>query len=280
MLFRSWGDVIQHRFATDGELDGHALGNLLIVALWQILEDPVEGLDQMAELLGARGRVLPMALDPLDIEARVVGADGQARTVSGQYQVATAEGRVEDVRLTPPRPRVPADVLEAIGRADWVILGPGSWYTSVLPHLMIPEIAEAIARSPARRAIITNLSVGAQEAEGMTSLDMLEVLLAQAGDCRFDALVADPTTLEDALDLAEAARARGLRTLLRQVSVGDGTPRHDPVRLAAAYRDLFDDAFGDVEPGTDRAEPRLGRMHRTTRASAPGTEEDDHGAHG
>ena len=106
-----WGDVIQHRFATDGELDGHALGNLLIVALWQILEDPVEGLDQMAELLGARGRVLPMALDPLDIEARVVGADGQARTVSGQYQVATAEGRVEDVRLTPPRPRVPADVL-------------------------------------------------------------------------------------------------------------------------------------------------------------------------
>ena len=275
-----WGDVIQHRFATDGELDGHALGNLLIVALWQILEDPVEGLDQMAELLGARGRVLPMALDPLDIEARVVGADGQARTVSGQYQVATAEGRVEDVRLTPPRPSVPADVLEAIGRADWVILGPGSWYTSVLPHLMIPEIAEAIARSPARRAIITNLSVGAQEAEGMTSLDMLEVLLAQAGDCRFDALVADPTTLEDALDLAEAARARGLRTLLRQVSVGDGTPRHDPVRLAAAYRDLFDDAFGDVEPGTDRAEPRLGRMHRTTRASAPGTEEDDHGAHG
>src|SRR5699024_11199605 len=62
----SWGDVIQHRFATEGDLDGHALGNLLIVALWQILEDPIEGLDQMAELLGARGRVLPMALDPLD----------------------------------------------------------------------------------------------------------------------------------------------------------------------------------------------------------------------
>ncbi len=275
-----WGDVIQHRFATEGELDGHALGNLLIVALWQILEDPIEGLDQMAELLGARGRVLPMALDPLDIEARVVGADGTARTVSGQYQVATAEGRVEDVRLIPPRPRVPSDVLEAIGRADWIILGPGSWYTSVLPHLMIPEIAEAIASSPAKRGIITNLSVGAQEAEGMTSLDMLEVLLAHAGDCRFDALVADPTTLEDALDLAEAAQERGLRTLLRQVSVGDGTPRHDPVRLAAAYRDLFDDAYGDVERGADRRSLRRERSHRTTGAAAPRTEEDTHGADG
>ena len=275
-----WGDVIQHRFATDGELDGHALGNLMIVALWQILEDPVEGLDQMAELLGARGRVLPMALDPLDIEARVVGADGSARTVSGQYQVATAEGRVEDVRLIPPRPRVPVDVLEAIGRADWIILGPGSWYTSVLPHLMIPEIAEAIAASSARKGIITNLSVGAQEAEGMTSLDMLDVLLARAGDCRFDALVADPTTLEDVLELAEAAQQRGLRTLLRQVSVGDGTPRHDPVRLAAAYRDLFDDAYGDVERGDDRSASRRKRPHRTTRGTDPRTEEDTHGADG
>src|SRR5699024_6387578 len=233
-----WGDVIQHRFATDGDLDGHALGNLLLVALWQILEDPTEGLDQMAELLGARGRVLPMALDPLDIEARVRGADRELRTASGQWQVATAEGRVEAVRLIPARPRVPQYVIAALGRADWIIVGPGSWYTSVLPHLMIPEIAEAIRTSPARICITTNLSVGAQEAEGMTSQDMLEVLVNASQGCRFDALLADPTTLGDALELAEDARSRGIRTLLRQVSVGDGTPHHDPVRLAAAYRDL------------------------------------------
>ncbi|NMA76200.1 MAG: uridine diphosphate-N-acetylglucosamine-binding protein YvcK [Actinomycetales bacterium] len=272
-----WGDVIQHRFSTDGDLDGHALGNLLIVALWQILEDPIEGLDQMAELLGARGRVLPMALEPLDIEAQVRGADGRRRTVSGQWQVATAEGRVESVRLIPARPKVPQDVIDALGRADWIIVGPGSWYTSVLPHLMIPEIAEAIRTSPARRCITTNLSVGAQEAEGMTSLDMLDVLLERAQDCRFDALLADPTTLGDALELAEEAQSRGIRTLLRQVSVGDGTPHHDPVRLAAAYRDLFDDAYGDVEPA--HAE-HGGTQHRTSGASAPTTEEDLHGSDG
>ncbi|MEE1617520.1 gluconeogenesis factor YvcK family protein [Brachybacterium sp. J153] len=253
-----WGDVIQHRFQTDGELDGHALGNLLIVALWQILDDPVEGLEQMAALLGARGRVLPMALDPLDIEADVRGADGTLRTISGQWQVATAEGRVEEVRLDPPRPRVPEEVIEAIQRADWVIVGPGSWYTSVMPHLMIPEIAEALRTTPARRCITTNLSSGAQEAEGMTSLDMLDVLLEIAPGIRFDALLADPSVLEDALGLAEAAGQRGIRALLRQVSVGDGTPHHDPVRLAAAYRDLFDDAYGDVEPAPTPEEDRHG----------------------
>ncbi|MGP9682244.1 MULTISPECIES: gluconeogenesis factor YvcK family protein [unclassified Brachybacterium] len=276
-----WGDVIQHRFATDGELDGHALGNLMIVSLWQILGDPIEGLDQMAELLGARGRVLPMALEPLDIEADVRGTDGQLRTVAGQWQVATAEGRVEQVRLDPPRPRVPEAVLEAIGRADWIIVGPGSWYTSVLPHLMIPEIAEAIRTSPARRCITTNLSVGSQEAEGMTSLDMLEVLLEQAGDCRFDALLADPTTLDDALELSEAAEARGIHTLLRQVSVGDGQPHHDPVRLAAAYRDLFDDAYGDVEPNpSTRGDAASATPYSATMADAPSNEEDLHGTDG
>src|SRR5699024_1375362 len=145
----------------------------------------IEGLDQMAELLGARGRVLPMALDPLDIEARVRGADGELRTVSGQWQVATAEGRVEDVRLITDRPRPPQAVMEAVGRAASIVVGLGCWYTSVLPHLMIPERAAASRTSPARICITTNLSVGAQEAEGMTSQDMLEVLVNASQACRF-----------------------------------------------------------------------------------------------
>src|SRR5690625_6067295 len=118
----------------------------------------------MAELLGARGRVLPMALAPLDIEADVRGEDGQLRIISGQWQVATCEGRVEEVRLTPARPRVPDAVIEAIQRADWVIVGPGSWYTSVLPHLMIPEIAAAIRSTSARDRKRTRLNAGHQAA--------------------------------------------------------------------------------------------------------------------
>uniref|UniRef100_UPI00404924C6 hypothetical protein n=1 Tax=Brachybacterium sp. GPGPB12 TaxID=3023517 RepID=UPI00404924C6 len=144
---------------------------------------------------------------------------------------------------------------------------------------MIPEIAEAIASSPARKGIITNLSVGAQEAEGMTSLDMLDAARPRGG-----------LPLRRPRRRSDHPRGRprprrggagaGARTLLRQVSVGDGTPRHDPVRLAAAYRDLFDDAYGDVERGDDRSASRRKRPHRTTRGMDTRTEEDTHGADG
>ncbi|MCL6423379.1 uridine diphosphate-N-acetylglucosamine-binding protein YvcK [Brachybacterium sp. JHP9] len=248
-----WHDVIQHRFATDGELSGHALGNLLIVAMWQIMDDPIAGLDQVGELLGARGRVLPMALEPLDIEATVRFEDGSSRLVRGQAQVATAPGRVEEMRLIPEDPAVPAEVLEAIARADWVILGPGSWYTSVLPHLRVPQIAEALRTTSARCAVIMNLSSGAHEIAGMGSRDLLQAVIDQAPGVRIDALIADPTALPDALDLAEFAEGLGIQALLRQVSVGDGTPTHDPVRLAAAYRDVFEGAYGDVDDDRRRS---------------------------
>lgn len=248
-----WGDVIQHRFSTSGELDGHALGNLMLVTLWQILDDPIAGLDQMGELLGIRGRVLPMALEPLDIEADVRADDGSVRLVQGQWQVATCAGRVESVRISPDRPRVSQEVIAAIHDADWIIVGPGSWYTSVLPHLMIPEIAEAVRTSAARRCITMNLTAGVQETEGMSSSDLLDVLMQYAPGTRFDAMIADPTSLEDAIQLAQSAERLGIRTLLRQVSVGDGSATHDPVRLAAAYRDIFDGVYGDVEPDPSTA---------------------------
>jgi uncharacterized cofD-like protein len=249
-----WHDAVQHRFVTEGDLDGHALGNLMIVAMWQILDDPIAGLDRIGELLGARGRVLPMALDPLDIEAQVAFADGTRGTVRGQAHVAKVPGRVEAMRLIPERPRVPQEVLSAIAEADWVIVGPGSWYTSVLPHLQIPEIAEALRTTRAHRCVVMNLSSGGEEIEGMRSQDLLRVLLDSAPETSFDTVIADPTALEDAVELAEFARTRGIRTLLRQVSVGGGVPVHDPVRLAAAYRDVFDGVYGDVEGTQDEGE--------------------------
>ena len=71
---QTWARVLQHRFESEGEMDGHSMGNLLIVTLWELLHDHVDGLDWVAGLLGARGRVLPMALTPLDITAEVRGA--------------------------------------------------------------------------------------------------------------------------------------------------------------------------------------------------------------
>lgn len=242
----TWRDVVQHRFESDGEMRGHALGNLLIVALWQLLDDPIAALDYVGALLGVRGRVLPMALEPLDIEANVDFGDRES-VIRGQAELATTDGRVSHVRLIPPVPTVPAEVLEAVREADWLIIGPGSWYTSVIPHLLAPQLREAIVESKARRCLTMNLSSGVHETVGLTCADLLDVVFDYAPELTFDAVIADPTALEDGgIALAERARAHGMRALLRQVSVGTGEALHDPLRLAAAYRDVFDGAFADL----------------------------------
>jgi len=244
---RLWRDVLQHRFESEGALDRHAVGNLLIVALWEILGDPVAGLDWVGRLLGARGRVLPMAAVPLRIEADVVGADGRTRLVDGQSHVAVAKGRVAQVRLDPPRPPACPEALDAVREADLVVLGPGSWYTSVLPHLLVPELHEALVTSRARTIVTLNLQperIG--ETLGMPVTDHLAALAEHAPDLHVDAVVVDPGAVEDVDLLAERCAAMGARMLLRQVGRGDGTAQHDPLRLAAAYRDVVDGFYGDV----------------------------------
>jgi uncharacterized cofD-like protein len=247
---RLWRDVLQHRFASDGPLDNHAVGNLLIVALWELLGDPVAGLDWVGRLLGARGRVLPMAAVPLRIEADVVGPDGRARLVEGQSHVAVARGRIAQVRLDPPEPPACAEAVEAVMAADVVVLGPGSWYTSVLPHLLVPELHRALITTPARVIVTLNLSpepVG--ETADLPVTEHLAVLRDHAPDLRIDAVLVDPSAVDDLDALAGRCAAIGARMLVRQVGRGDGTARHDALRLAAAYRDVVDGFFGDVDAG-------------------------------
>src|SRR5918998_125681 len=141
---RTWADVLQYRFEGDGGLRGHALGNLLMVGLWERLGDPVAGLDMAARPLGAEGRVLPMASVPLEIEADVIGVDAarpdEVSQVRGQAKVATTPGEVSAVRLMPTDPPACLESVEVVMEADWIVLGPGSWFTSVIPHLLVPKL--------------------------------------------------------------------------------------------------------------------------------------------
>ncbi|WP_069385986.1 gluconeogenesis factor YvcK family protein [Cellulosimicrobium cellulans] len=242
---RTWSSLLQHRFTSEGDLDNHAVGNLLIVALWELLDDPVAGLDWVGRLLGARGRVLPMAAVPLGIEADVRTGDA-LETVVGQSRVAVTHGRIEQLRLVPSDPPACPEAVEAVEAADWVVLGPGSWYSSVMPHLLVPELARALHETRARRCVTLNLSSDTGETYGLSATDHLEALHKHAPGLRIDAVVADPSAVEDTDQLARTAATMGARLLLRQVRLGDGTARHDALRLAAAYRDVFDDFLGDV----------------------------------
>ena len=157
----------------------------------------------------------------------------------GQVAVATTSGRVDAVRLLPPDPPACAEAVAAIRAADWVVLGPGSWFTSVLPHLMVPELAEALRTTAARRCVTLNLTPQEGETEGFSAAAHLEVLAAHAPGLRIDAVLADPSSTDAGSSLAEVADELGATLLLREVAVPGGSAVHDPLRLAAAYRDLF-----------------------------------------
>jgi uncharacterized cofD-like protein len=238
-----WRDVLQHRFAGEGPLGGHAVGNLLIVSLWDLLGDTVGGLDLVGRLLNARGRVLPMASVPLNIEANVMGADpGQPfeiTTVVGQAEVATTAGRVLSVRLNPQEPPACDQAVEAIHSADWVILGPGSWFTSVIPHLLVPGIHDALVNTSAKRVLTLNLVMNTVETVGFSAKNHLEVLAAHAPELRLDVVLADPEIVGDEALLRRVARDMGAELVLANVGDQGRLGQHDSLRLAAAYRDII-----------------------------------------
>jgi uncharacterized cofD-like protein len=240
----TWREVMQHRFASAGEMDGHALGNLLIVALWQVCGEATPALDWVGRLLGARGRVLPMSEVPLDVEADITReVDGHAwhTTVHGQRRVAVTGGRVEAIRLNPAAPPACPDAMAALEAADWIIFGPGSWYTSVIPHLLVPDLAAAIAASAARRMVTLNLAPQRGETPGYTAADHLAALHAYAPTMGFDVIIVDPSAAGDLGALRALAAERGGRVLVRAVRSADGSAAHDPMALAGAYRDGFAD---------------------------------------
>jgi uncharacterized cofD-like protein len=241
----TWSRVIQHRFTGDSELGGHSVGNLLIVALWELLGDSVQGLEWVGRLLGAHGRVLPMASVPLDLAAEVEGADparpDAISVVRGQVACATTPGRVRSMSLVPADPPACPEAAAAIREADWVVLGPGSWFTSVLPHLLVPGLARALLDTAARRIVVLNLAPQPGETEGFSPHAHLEVLASHAPELVIDVVLADAAAAAGTTaELEKAAALLGGRLLLGDLAVGDGSPRHDPRRLAGAFAQIFE----------------------------------------
>lgn len=240
---RTWSEVIQHRFRSEGELHGHAVGNLLIVALWELLGDSVAGLDWVGQLLGAHGRVLPMSSVPLDIAAEVEGVHPdrphEITTVRGQVACASTRGRVRSISLLPESPPASPEAVTAVREADWVVFGPGSWFTSVLPHLLVPELATALVETEARKVVALNLSPQRGETDGFAAHTYLEVLAGHAPKLRLDFALADPSVVEDAARLRDTARSMGGHLVLADIAAVDGSPRHDHDRLAAAFDRIF-----------------------------------------
>lgn len=156
-----WTRTVQHRFGGTGALAGHSVGNLILAGLTEVLGDPVAALDEVARMLRITGRVLPMSPIALDIEADVSGLEADprvSRCIRGQVAIATTPGKVRRVRLIPSDPPASPEATSAIEHADVVVLGPGSWFTSVIPHVLVPELREALVYTRARKVLVLNLA--------------------------------------------------------------------------------------------------------------------------
>ncbi|GAB3882602.1 gluconeogenesis factor YvcK family protein [Terrabacter terrigena] len=239
----TWRDVLQHRFAGAGELQGHALGNLMIVSIWELLGDTVKGLDLVGRLLGARGRVLPMAAEPLEIVAEIRGHDpdrpDDTVEVRGQHRVASSPGIVSSIGIVPTCPEPCHEALAAVGAADWVMLGPGSWFTSVMPHLLVPDLVDALVATPAKRLLNLNLEVHKGETRDFRAEDHLASFAANAPELRLDVVLADPSVVPDGASLRAAAADLGAELVIAPVAARNEPGVHDPLRLAAALRDVI-----------------------------------------
>lgn len=223
-----WARAFEHRFE-EGDLAGHALGNLVIAALFETLGDPVAALDEAARLVGTAGRVLPATT-----ESVVLKADVDGRPVEGQVAVATARGRIRRVELVPSDvPVVPAAVA-AVAAADQVVLAPGSLYTSVLAALCVEALRDAVRVTPARVVQVGNLRPQVPETLGLDAADHVAAVFDHGA--RVDAfLAADPGEL--AIDVG---RFGLLGTDVVRADVADaGAAEHDPDRLAIALAALL-----------------------------------------
>lgn len=239
----TWQRLLQHRYPGDGALSGHAVGNLVITALTDLEGGIVPALDVVGRLVGARGRVLPASCEPLEIVAQVVGLDpadpGHVTEVVGQVAVARTEGAVCALVLHPEDPPACPEAVQAVLDADFVVLGPGSWFTSVMTHLLVPELRDALVKTAAHRVITLNLAPQEGETDGFSPESHLEALASHAPEMVTDVVIADVDTVLDSRGLMSLVESAGGRLVLAPVAMGDGTPRHHPGRLATVYAQIM-----------------------------------------
>jgi uncharacterized cofD-like protein len=240
------GELLQYRFGSDeGSLAGHAVGNLLITAMYAIDEGDFEAaVREMNRVLAVRGRVVPVSGSPVTLHARL--RDGAE--VTGQSRVAKMRG-IEHVWLEPADVRAGRDAVRAIAEADLVILGPGSLYTSLLAAILVPELRAALAATPAPRVYVANVATQAGETEGYDLADHVEALAAHGVADLVDVVLANNHLAAGGPDAElgypvklrwpPVGATRRPRLALDDVVDPANPHHHDPGLLAAALVRLF-----------------------------------------
>jgi uncharacterized cofD-like protein len=178
-------ELFQYRFRAGDGLTGHSFGNLFLTAMNDITGNLEQAIAASSEVLAVRGRVLPATLSDVRLWAEL--ADG--RRIEGESSITAAQGTIVKIGCTPEHPPALPRVVQAIREADYIIIGPGSLYTSVIPNLLVPEIAEAIAQRKVPRIYVCNIMTQPGETQGYSVADHIQAIDEACGQRLFDAVL-------------------------------------------------------------------------------------------
>lgn len=237
--------LLQYRFGEGqiGErsvLRGHAFGNLLLAALVGLTGSFEEALRSAQRVLAIRGRVLPSTLDPVTLMADVVTAEGRHQIVAGESAIPKTGGKIEQVFLDPMEARAYPAAVRAIFQADLIVIGPGSLFTSILPNLLVPDLAGALASAPARKVYVCNVATQAGETDGFDVADHVAVLHQHVSPHCIDVVLANenvgvPLEPGSQTVFVQPAAMAEAQVAVKLVDLVDETRpwRHDSDKLAA-----------------------------------------------
>ncbi|MEL3973722.1 YvcK family protein [Rossellomorea oryzaecorticis] len=244
--------MFQHRFETENELSGHALGNLIIAALASITGDFVHAIQEMSRVLNVKGKVLPSANQSVILNAEM--EDGTI--VTGESTIPKAGKKIERVFLKPDNIKPLAETIRVLKEADLIVMGPGSLYTSIIPNLLVPGIGEAVCQSKAKKLYICNIMTQMGETLGYTASDHVEALYKHMDASCIDAILVNnkqvPDDVQARYDEEQASpvhfdmdrlNSMGLEVLAHDIlSYNNGLVRHNTEKVARiihSYMDSF-----------------------------------------
>jgi uncharacterized cofD-like protein len=242
------GKLFQYRFPAGRGLAGHSFGNLFLTALTNSTGDFAKAVQVSAQVLAIRGRIFPSTAQNVTLQAEL--EDGSV--VAGETNISRSRKRIKRVRLVPRRVRPLREVLQAIREADLILVGPGSLYTSILPNLLVGQMAEVIAHSRATRVYIANLMTQPGETQHYSVADHVHAIYEHTRPSLFDFVVINRTPVSPGLlrryraqgaepvdpSFDELARM-GLSYVTGDFLQQDGVVRHDQTRLTELLLNEF-----------------------------------------
>ncbi|MEY4480557.1 MAG: hypothetical protein RLZZ267_1235 [Bacillota bacterium] len=240
--------LLSYRFKTGSGLAGHSLGNLILAAMNDITGDFVDGIKELSRVLAVRGRVLPAAATATVLKAEM--ADGTI--VTGESQIPKTEGKIRRVFIEPANVEPLEEAIQVIQEADAIVIGPGSLFTSILPNLLVPGIADAIKQSGAAKIFVCNVMTQPGETDDFTVNDHIEAIVSHVGHPLFDYIIVNngeiPVDIRDKY-IEQGARAvrfdetevrnHGYKIIADKLFTFQTYLRHDTVKLSKRINQII-----------------------------------------